>query len=143
MSKLSPFDFTNSINAGLSGVNLLEHETADSSESLDLDSVSRQYNAFIINRAFSYFTDTIFLANVMNQYAGVLPAKMQYDFLRTAIRPRKRFSKWDKKTPNTKEVDLIMRFYKYSRERAQEVVDLFTPEQLADIESKLNTGGRK
>ena len=49
----------------------------------------------MVNRGLSYFNDTILLANEMN-YRHNIPARMQYDLLRTLGRKRKRFSKWFK-----------------------------------------------
>lgn len=94
--KLSPFDFINNINAGPSAGNLLEGCTADDSESTPMDNPSKQYVPFIINRSLSYFNDTVLFANEMNRHHS-LPPKMQYDFYRHAMRPRKRFSKWAKR----------------------------------------------
>jgi hypothetical protein len=138
--KLSPFDFINSINEGQVGKNLLETSRADSSEGLDHNSPDKQYVPFIVNRGLSYFNDTILFANEMNQRA-FLPHKMQYDFLKHCIRPRKRFSKWAKKSDDSEYIKCIMDEYSYSAEKARAVFHLFTQTQLTQLKNKRDVGG--
>ena len=138
--KLSPFDFINSINEGQSGKNLLEVSRADSSEGLDHNSLDKQYVPFIVNRGLSYFNDTVLFANEMNQRA-FLPHKMQYDFLKHCIRPRKRFSKWAKKSDDSEYIQCIMDEYSYSAEKARAVFHLFTQTQLTQLKNKRDVGG--
>lgn len=141
--KLSPFDFVNSINAGIKSDDLMLGCKAD--DSLDgamPDSPDKQYQAFIVNRTLSYFSDTIQYANIMNQYAAVLPNKMQYDFLRGAIRPRKRFSKWAKALEPTDDELALMEIYKYSLDRAREAVGLLSEDDLQQLRARVDTGGR-
>lgn len=140
VKKLSPFDFINSINEGQSGKNLLESARADSSEALDHNSVDKQYVPFIVNRGLSYFNDTVLFANEMNQRA-FLPHKMQYDFLKNGIRPRKRFSKWSKKSDDSEYIKCIMDEYSYSAEKAREAFHLFTQNQLIQLKNKRDVGG--
>ncbi len=61
----------------------------------DVDA-ERGYPPYIVNRCLSSFTDTILYVNEMNK-SSHLPKKMQYDFLLNSVKPRKRFSPWDKK----------------------------------------------
>jgi preprotein translocase subunit Sss1 len=138
--KLSPFDFINSINEGQSGKNLLEVSRADSSEGLDHSSPDKQYVPFIVNRGLSYFNDTVLFANEMNQ-RPFLPHKMQYDFLKHCIRPRKRFSKWAKKSDDSEYIKCIMDEYSYSAEKARAVFHLFTQTQLTQLKNKRDVGG--
>jgi hypothetical protein len=83
--------------------------------------------------------DTIMYANEMNQ-KNSLDHKLQYDFLLNIIRPRKRFSKWLKKSKDDN-IDLIKKFYGYSYTKAKDVVDILSEDQLKYIRSKLDTGG--
>ena len=83
--------------------------------------------------------DTIKYANEMNQ-KNSLDHKLQYDFLLNIIRPRKRFSKWLKKSKDDN-IDLIKKFYGYSYTKAKDVVDILSEDQLKHIRSKLDTGG--
>ena len=51
-----------------------------------------EYNAFMVNRALSYYPDTIMHAQDMNVNHH-LPGLLQYDYLLSSLRSRKRFSK--------------------------------------------------
>jgi len=138
---LSFFDFLTNINEGSKAVNLMEACSADDSNgALNSTSIDKQYVAFMINRGLSYFNDTILLANEMNRHHS-LPTKMQYDFYRGLIRPRKRFSKWAKKEDDSAEVKLIMEHYGYSSDRAREVLPLLGKEGIEAIKSIRNKGG--
>ena len=64
----------------------------------------------------------------------------KYDFLLNIIRPRKRYSKWLKKSKNDN-IDLIKKFYGYSYTKAKDVVDILSEDQIEHIRSKLDTGG--
>lgn len=102
--------------------------------------IEKQYNAFIVNRALSYHQDSILLVNEMN-VACMLDGKMQYDFLRSTLRPRKRFSKWAK--PNiTDKLKVIKDYYGYNNEKAMAVESIFTDEDIERMKKKMNKGGR-
>lgn len=117
---MKPFDFINSINFGNTDI------------MVDADA-EKVYNSFLTNRGLSYFQDTVLLANEMNRYHQ-LDSRMQYDFLRTAVRKRKRFSKWIKPEQNA-DVETVMEYYNYSREKAEAVMDLISPESIEKMRS--------
>jgi len=125
---MNPFEFLNSIN--LSKQNLIVDDLSE-----------KAYNGFMVNRSLSYFPDTTLAANEMN-INHHLDKKLQYDFLINIIRKRKRFSKWDKKKQNG-DVDVVKEYYGYSDVKAEQVLHLFTPEQLQELYKKVNKGGRK
>ena len=140
--KLSPFDFINSINEGSRGVNLMKDSRADYSDAApDIEAVDKQYLPFMINRGLSYFQDTVLFANEMNVRHAAAP-KMQYDFLRNLIRPRKRFSKWSKKADDGADVAMLMAHYNYSAEKARNVLPMFTAQALENIRKLRDRGGR-
>ena len=112
----------------------------DSSGALNSSSIDKQYVAFMINRGLSYFTDTVLLANEMN-FHHRLPSKMQYDFYRGLVRPRKRFSKWSKKPDDDAEVKMVMQHYGYSSAHAREVLPLLGKDGIAKIKSIRDKGG--
>lgn len=125
---MNPFDYVNSINYSKKDI----METPEDENS---------YNSFIINRSLSYFGDTVGIANEMNRYHH-LDNRLQYSFLINIIRKRKRFSKWVK--PEIENgVDVVKEYYGYSNEKARQVLSLLTPNQLKELEKKVNKGGRK
>ena len=140
--KLSFFDIVSNINSGPKSKDILEDATAYSEEAVSVDSPEKAYVPFMVNRSLSYFQDTILFANEMNRYAA-LPARMQYDFLRNTIRPRRRLSKWFKAVPDDKDVEVIKEQYGYSSEKAREVLPLFTADALAELHKLRDKGGKK
>ena len=99
------------------------------------------YSPFMTNRGLSYFQDTVLLANEMNRMSH-LDNKLQYDFLRHAVRSKKRFSKWAKKSTSDK-IDVIKEYYGYTDEKAYAVVDLISDAQLEEMKERLFKGGKK
>lgn len=124
---MGPFEFTKTINE--TKRNLIDEDPE----------VEKDYIPFLVNRSLGYFMDTIMYANEMNQ-KNSLDHKLQYDFLLNIIRPRKRFSKWLKKSKDDN-IDLVKKFYGYSYTKAKDVVDILSEDQLKYIRSKLDTGG--
>ena len=125
---MSPFDFINAIND--TKKNLFEDPQAQ-----------KDYNAYIINRGLSYFPDTILYANEMNQRSSI-DKDWQFFFYLNSIPKKKRFSKWAKKDADSKSLQLVMQYYKYSSEKAKEALNVLSVEQLTMIEEKLYKGGR-
>ena len=116
---MTPFDYLNSINS--------------TKENLD----TSDYVPFMVNRGLSYFKDTILLANEMNKYPQ-LDNQLQFDFYKHAVRKGRRFSKWHKTSKPTKDIDVIMKTYDYSREKAEQVVGLLTKQQLKELHKLWN-----
>lgn len=119
-------DFLNSINQ--TKENLLSKDSR----------LEKEYVPFVINKCFSYFPDTIFYANRMNQ-VSFLDKKMQYDYLLNSISKRKRFSKWTKVEEN-KDLEVIREVFGYSESKAREVVDILPMDKVREFAQK---GGQK
>jgi len=126
---MSPFDFLNAINT--TKENLFETN----------QQAGKDYKPFLINRGLSYFPDTIFYANQMNQYAG-LDKDMQFFFFLNIISRKKRFSKWSKKDAETESLELVKEYYGYSSEKATEALKVLSEENLIMIKEKLYKGGK-
>lgn len=128
---MNPFDYVNAINAG----NDIMSET-------DNDELAEKgYNPFLTNRQFSYFQDTIHLANAMNMNAH-LENKLQFSFLINIVRPKKRFSRWAK-TEHHDDLEAVVEYFGYSYEKAKQVMDILSSQQIKDIKKKLEKGGLK
>lgn len=125
---MSPFDFVNAINFGKQ--NLFEDPQAE-----------KDYVPFLINRALSYFPDTVLYANAMN-INNTAPKQWQFDFLLNSIPKRKRFSKWAKKDAHTDDIAAVSKFYKYSLEKASEAISLLSIEQIEFIKQQMDKGGK-
>ena len=119
-------DFLNSIN--FSKENILQKDIK----------LEKEYVPFVVNKCLSYFPDTIFHANRMNQMAH-LDKKLQYDYYLYSVSKRKRFSKWIKPEEDEK-IDMIKEVYGYSDKKAREVADLLDVKILKEMIQK---GGQK
>ena len=97
------------------------------------------YDAYIINKAFSLTADTILYANDMNLHYN-LPKKLQHDYLINSIRPRSRYEKWPK-VEKSSDIDAVKEYYNYSREKAVIALSILSKGQLAIIKEKLEKGG--
>lgn len=122
-------DWLNSINQ--SKLNMMEE---------DIDS-EKQYLPYIINRCMSGFIDTIMYSNEMNLNPH-LDKKLQYDFYLNSIRTKKRFSPWMRKE-EIKDLEVVKSYYGYSNEKAKQALSILNKEQLEQIKSKLDIGGKK
>jgi len=125
---MNPFTFLNSIN--------------DTKQDIMEDDLSEKaYNPYMVNRSLSYFPDTVCIANEMNRYHH-LDNKLQYHFLINIVRKRKRFSKWIKPDLDS-DIEVVKEYYGYSNEKARQVHNLLTSEQIKELRKKVNKGGRK
>ena len=122
MSKRSPFDWVKSINKkdylyDLSG-----------------------YNPFLTNRAFAAFIDTVMYAETMNQ-AHLLSPSLQYDFYYYAVRKGSRFNPIPK-PEEPKYLEVVMEHYHYSKQKALEVINLLSEQDILAIIKSHDTGGK-
>jgi hypothetical protein len=85
--------------------------------------------------------DTILLVNEMNQYSG-LDNKLQFHFLINSIRSKKRFAPW-LKTSKIENLELIKEYFGYSDQKAKDVLNVLTDEDITSIQKKLNKGGNE
>jgi NADH:ubiquinone oxidoreductase subunit len=101
----------------------------------------KDYNSFMVNRAFSLHHDTVMIANEMNRMTTI-PKKWQYDFYRIAINPKKkRFAKWHKPEKDDM-ITLIMETYKVNRQRALSFHKLLDSDSLNTLKEMTTRGGK-
>lgn len=105
----------------------------------DGDAEERDYNAFIVNKALSFFPDSVFDSQEMNRCSN-LDGLIQFDYLRLSLRKRKRFSKWFKKI-NSDNLEVISEAFNFSLNKSREALRSLTDEELVEIKLKLKRGG--
>ena len=98
------------------------------------------YTPFLANRALSYHLDTILISNEMNKYPD-LPPEVQYAFMYEAVRKGRRFSSWYKEEENPN-LEIVMEYFQYSKEKALEALSVLTQEHLRQIKERMDKGGR-
>jgi len=122
------WDFVNSINQNKK--DLFEDPLAE-----------KDYVPFLVNKALSYYVDTIFFANEMNSRTH-LSKRQQFDFLRFSVTKKKRYSKWHKKQIASEDISAVCEYYKYSQAKAYEVMSILTEQQIKDIKQSVFKGGK-
>lgn len=124
---MNPFDFVNSINQTKKDL-LKDSEVSET-----------EYVSFIVNKAVSYFPETILYANQINMVPHT-ENKLQYHYLLNTIRPGKRFAKWVKRE-DVEDLDAVKQYYGYSTEKARQALSVLTTNNLHYIKQKLQRGG--
>jgi len=99
-----------------------------------------EYAPFIVNKALSYYTDSLFDAKIMTLLHN-LPKKMQYDFLYHSVRKKYRpFVPWEKKTKED-DVAIIAEYTGLSMKKARSLVSLYNESDIAVMRKTLDKGG--
>jgi len=125
---MSPFEFVKAIN--------------NKQDIIRDDLDEKSYLPYMINHSFSYFSDTVLLANEMNANHH-LDNKLQNDFFINTIRKNpKRFSKWNK-VKHDGDFEAVKEYYGYSNEKTRSALSLLSAEQIDIIKKKVDHGGRK
>ena len=122
---MNPFDFVNSINQTKKDL-FADGEVSES-----------EYVPFVVNKALSYFPETILHANEMNR-AGI-DNKLQYHYLLNTVRPGKRFAKWVKRE-NLEDLECVKEYYGYSTDKALQALTILTSDNIHHIKQKLQRG---
>ena len=125
---MNPFDYVNSINITKKDI---MHD----------DIAGKGYAGFMVNRALSYFIDTVLYANEMNVNHHI-DGRLQYHFLINIIKKKKRFSKWLKPT-EVENLELIKEYYGYSNAKAKSVLPLFNAEHIEEMKKRIYKGGKR
>ena len=121
----------------LNAINTTKEPLMDESESY----VKQSYPPFVVTRCLSYFPDTLFVVNEMNTRPHT-DSKMHFDFLRHAVRPRKRFSKWLKREEDER-VAALVEYYGISSRKAREALSVLPSETVDEIVAATSKGGKQ
>ena len=125
---MSPFEFVKAIN--------------NKQDIIRDDLDEKSYLPYMINHSFSYFSDTVLLANEMNANHHI-DNKLQNDFFINTIRKNpKRFSKWNK-VKHDGDFEAVKEYYGYSNEKTRSALSLLSTEQIDIIKKKVDHGGRR
>lgn len=124
----NPFEFINSISHKKN--NLLKDGYSE-----------KDYPSFLVNKGLSLYADTILYANEINRRPWI-DNKLAYDYYLNSIRPRKRYSKWFKKTKN-EDLELLKEYYKCSESKALEYLNILSETQLEKLRKRLTKGNKQ
>lgn len=117
-------------------VNSITQKTEDLSGNEDLE---KEYVPFLINKAMSYYVDTVMIANQMNMLSDI-PVRQQYQYYYNTVRKSKRWAKWHKKVED-EDLELIKEYFGYNDQRANEALEILSPNDITIIKERSNKGG--
>jgi hypothetical protein len=100
------------------------------------------YVPFLINRGMSFYPETILHANFLNSNSH-LDRILQYKYYLYSVKKKKRFSKWLSNSKTPEKILIISKFYGISINKAKEITDMITSEDLDNMKNYLDTGGTK
>lgn len=100
------------------------------------------YVPFLINRGMSFYPETILHANFLNSNSH-LDRILQYKYFLYSVKKKKRFSKWLSNSKTPEKILIISKFYGISINKAKEIKDMITSEDLDNMKKYLDTGGTK
>ena len=129
----SPFDYVKSIQKTKEDL----IRTSDNKEQ-----AVKEYLPFIVNKALSFYVDSILYANEMNLHNN-LDNDLQYDYYLNSVRKQNRVFTWFKKDQD-KTLDNISNYYSVNRQGAKEICNLLTVDTIISINcyfEKLNDEG--
>lgn len=129
MTTRSPFDFIKAIDKNED----LYAETQDG------------YNAFLTNRNYSLFPDTLLYANEINRYGKYVSNDMNFYYYFYSLPKKKRFAPWPKQKSEHEMVLLISEYYNLSYEKSRIAYNILQKDEqsLNKIKNLLDKGGIK
>ena len=130
MKDLTPFDFMNA--ASFTKEDIIRNSDIP-------EHTEKMYNDFFVNRVFVNFVDTILHANEMNMRHHLFDGA-QFDYYRSLLRKRKRFSKWPKADKDLN-LDAIQEVYQCNRTVAKQYLKVLNKQQLETVHDRLTEGG--
>lgn len=128
-TKVKPFEFMAAV--GQTKKDIIKEDPA----------IAKDYVAYVVNRGFGFFPDTVLYANEMNLYPGI-PGVAQYYYYMASLRKQKRFSKWHKLVKNDNQ-ELIQTTYNVRPEVAKQYMKLLSKEDLDTLRTLSETGEPK
>lgn len=96
---------------------------------------SKQYIPYIVNRALSFDMQSLFHANEMNKQT-VLPHKAQFEFYLNSVSKLSGYSPWIK-AEKVENIQYVKSFYDVSTEKAKEILNLLSEDQVDYIKTKV------
>jgi hypothetical protein len=132
MMAVNPFDYVNSIT--MTKKNMMRNSEND-------NLAEKDYNPWVVNKALSYFQDTVLIANEVNMYHA-LEKRAQYEYLINMVRPNKRWAKWVKDEAN-EDLDIVCAYYNVNPIVGREYLSLLTKEQIQIMKKEQEKGGTK
>lgn len=89
------------------------------------------YNQYLINKYFSFFSDTILIISELNKSKN-LSNENHFNILYSMVPKGKRYSKWLKED-NEKQSKMIGEFYNINKNKCQDFIKIVPPNEIESI----------
>jgi chromosomal replication initiation ATPase DnaA len=103
--------------------------------------IDKDYIPYIMNRMVAQYRDLVFFADDMNVSMNISKTH-QIDFYMSVIPKKKRRALWTQKE-NNDAIEIIMNYYNISYDKAEPYLRILSEEQVGQLETRLNIGGRE
>ena len=92
----------------------------------------KEYNAYMMNKAFANFSDTILIANEINKFYNV-PDEIQWRFYKNTVTKKKRFGKWFKALDEEEPIELLAKMFNCSVKEMRKIIHVIPKEKMDEI----------
>lgn len=92
----------------------------------------KEYNAYMMNKAFANFADTILIANEINKNYSI-PDEMQWRFYKNLVEKKKRFGKWFKALEEKEPIELLAKTFNCSVKEMRKNIHVIPKETLREL----------
>jgi len=105
----------------------------------------KSVNSFFLTRYVSNDPSTIYIANILNCNARIIPIEAQYKFIRNSTMEKVAFINYPKKEKlvSDKDLKLVMQYYKCNEIIAKDYVKILGVEKTQEIVDKYKNIGKK
>lgn len=117
--------------AALNSINQTKENLIRTSDSPD--QAEKQYPMWPVQKMLAHFPDTVLWVNELNCRGAPsygVTNRQHYEFLLTAIEPRKRFSSFIKPDKESELLSIVKKVNRVSDKKAIEIIDLLSKEQV-------------
>lgn len=109
---------------------------------LEFENINQEYNPWVVNTALSYHFDMVLLVAEINKIPNI-DRQMQYDFYFHGVKKKKRpYIPWIKKKVKNEDIEAIKELYEVSYKKAEEILDLCSPDDLVKLRKMVDKGGK-
>lgn len=100
-------------------------------------SLPKEFNSFMILKAFANFQDTLFLANELNKHPNI-PDESQWRFLKETVTKRKRYSKWFRNLEDEEPIVMLAKYFNCSLNEMRKNINVLSKERQLEILQELD-----
>lgn len=101
---------------------------------------AKAYSPFMVTRGLAQNQGTLAVAHELNKHV-ITDKTLHFAMAFHAVTKSKRYGGWAKRAPKSEDMETVQNYYNVSEVRAEEMLTLLTPEQLAILKQRMDQGG--